>query len=140
MAETVQRQPLGITELVLRDAHQSLLATRMRIDDMLPIAAELDQRSGSMDVSARDLRRVELEERVGVLTGVGRGWPSAGVATVTSADIKFDHRATGCWVENDAELTVVRIAIPVLAVVEHRAAGECSGWGFRDAAEERRAE
>ncbi len=36
-------KPLGITELVLRDAHQSLLATRMRIDDMLPIAAKLDQ-------------------------------------------------------------------------------------------------
>lgn len=37
------KKPLGITELVLRDAHQSLLATRMRIDDMLPIAAKLDQ-------------------------------------------------------------------------------------------------
>ncbi|MCP5444340.1 MAG: sodium-extruding oxaloacetate decarboxylase subunit alpha [Chromatiaceae bacterium] len=36
-------KPLGITELVLRDAHQSLFATRMRIDDMLPIAAKLDQ-------------------------------------------------------------------------------------------------
>lgn len=36
-------QPLGITELVLRDAHQSLLATRMRIDDMLPIADKLDK-------------------------------------------------------------------------------------------------
>ena len=35
--------PLGITELVLRDAHQSLLATRMRIDDMLPIAPKLDK-------------------------------------------------------------------------------------------------
>ena len=35
--------PLGITELVLRDAHQSLLATRMRIEDMLPIAGKLDQ-------------------------------------------------------------------------------------------------
>jgi oxaloacetate decarboxylase alpha subunit len=34
---------LGITELVLRDAHQSLLATRMRIDDMLPIAEKLDK-------------------------------------------------------------------------------------------------
>ena len=33
---------LGITELVLRDAHQSLLATRMRIDDMLPVADRLD--------------------------------------------------------------------------------------------------
>ena len=33
---------LGITDVVLRDAHQSLLATRMRIDDMLPIAEKLD--------------------------------------------------------------------------------------------------
>jgi oxaloacetate decarboxylase alpha subunit len=38
-----EKQPLGITELVLRDAHQSLLATRMRIDDMLPICEKLDQ-------------------------------------------------------------------------------------------------
>ena len=36
-------RPLGITDVVLRDAHQSLLATRMRLDDMLPIAAQLDQ-------------------------------------------------------------------------------------------------
>ena len=38
-----EKTPLGITELVLRDAHQSLLATRMRIEDMLPIADKLDQ-------------------------------------------------------------------------------------------------
>ena len=37
------KKPLGITELVLRDAHQSLLATRMRIDDMLPICDRLDK-------------------------------------------------------------------------------------------------
>ncbi|WP_456296655.1 sodium-extruding oxaloacetate decarboxylase subunit alpha [Vibrio sp. AK197] len=35
--------PLAITDVVLRDAHQSLFATRMRIEDMLPIAAELDK-------------------------------------------------------------------------------------------------
>ena len=35
--------PVEITELVLRDGHQSLFATRMRIDDMLPIAEKLDQ-------------------------------------------------------------------------------------------------
>jgi len=34
---------LGITELVLRDGHQSLFATRMRIEDMLPIAEKLDK-------------------------------------------------------------------------------------------------
>ncbi|WP_409424717.1 sodium-extruding oxaloacetate decarboxylase subunit alpha [Pseudoalteromonas sp. RW-H-Ap-1] len=33
---------LKLTELVLRDAHQSLLATRMRLDDMLPIAKKID--------------------------------------------------------------------------------------------------
>ncbi|MBT8082193.1 MAG: sodium-extruding oxaloacetate decarboxylase subunit alpha [Gammaproteobacteria bacterium] len=37
------KNPLGITELVLRDGHQSLLATRMRIEDMLPIAPKLDK-------------------------------------------------------------------------------------------------
>jgi oxaloacetate decarboxylase alpha subunit len=35
--------PLGITDVVLRDAHQSLLATRLRIEDMLPICDKLDQ-------------------------------------------------------------------------------------------------
>lgn len=34
---------LKLTELVLRDAHQSLLATRMRLEDMLPIAEKLDK-------------------------------------------------------------------------------------------------
>ncbi len=37
------KKPIGITELVLRDGHQSLFATRMRIDDMLPIAEKLDK-------------------------------------------------------------------------------------------------
>ena len=37
------KTPLGITDVVLRDAHQSLFATRMRLDDMLPIAEKLDQ-------------------------------------------------------------------------------------------------
>ena len=33
---------IEIMETVLRDAHQCLVATRMRTEDMLPIAAELD--------------------------------------------------------------------------------------------------
>ncbi len=32
-----------ITDVILRDAHQSLIATRMRTDDMLPICDRLDQ-------------------------------------------------------------------------------------------------
>jgi oxaloacetate decarboxylase alpha subunit len=35
--------PLLITDVVLRDATQSLFATRMRIEDMLPIAEKLDK-------------------------------------------------------------------------------------------------
>ena len=33
---------VAITDVVLRDAHQSLFATRLRLDDMLPVAARLD--------------------------------------------------------------------------------------------------
>ena len=43
MSNKENNQPVEITELVLRDGHQSLFATRMRIDDMLPIAEKLDQ-------------------------------------------------------------------------------------------------
>ena len=38
-----KKKPLKITEVVLRDAHQSILATRLRIEDMLPICEKLDQ-------------------------------------------------------------------------------------------------
>ena len=38
-----KKKPLSITEVVLRDAHQSILATRLRIEDMLPICEKLDQ-------------------------------------------------------------------------------------------------
>ena len=40
---TDNARPLGITDVVLRDAHQSLFATRLRLDDMLPIAEKLDR-------------------------------------------------------------------------------------------------
>ena len=36
-------KPLRITDTTLRDAHQSLLATRMRTEDMLPIAEKIDK-------------------------------------------------------------------------------------------------
>jgi oxaloacetate decarboxylase alpha subunit len=39
----MENRPLHICDTILRDAHQSLLATRMRTDDMLPIAEKLDQ-------------------------------------------------------------------------------------------------
>ena len=34
---------IDITELCLRDAHQSLLATRMAMEDMVPACADIDQ-------------------------------------------------------------------------------------------------
>ncbi|MDN6320797.1 MAG: sodium-extruding oxaloacetate decarboxylase subunit alpha [Marinobacter sp.] len=38
-----QAKRIEITDVVLRDAHQSLIATRMRTEDMLPICDKLDQ-------------------------------------------------------------------------------------------------
>jgi pyruvate carboxylase subunit B len=36
-------KPIQVTDVILRDAHQSLIATRMRTDDMLPICDKLDR-------------------------------------------------------------------------------------------------
>lgn len=39
----VEKKPVKITETVLRDAHQSLIATRMRTEQMLPIIEKMDK-------------------------------------------------------------------------------------------------
>ena len=36
-------KPVHITDVVLRDGHQSLIATRMRLEDMLPVCDKLDR-------------------------------------------------------------------------------------------------
>jgi pyruvate carboxylase subunit B len=43
MADTSNKNPLKITDLTLRDGHQSNFATRMRTEDMLPIAEEMNK-------------------------------------------------------------------------------------------------
>ncbi|HHX55553.1 MAG TPA: oxaloacetate decarboxylase subunit alpha [Clostridiales bacterium] len=40
---SVEKRPVKITETVLRDAHQSLMATRMSTEEMLPIMDKMDQ-------------------------------------------------------------------------------------------------
>jgi methylmalonyl-CoA carboxyltransferase 5S subunit len=48
---------IEITELALRDAHQSLLATRMALDDMIPACADLDNAGyWSLECWGGDLR------------------------------------------------------------------------------------
>ena len=37
------KKPIKVTEVVLRDAHQSLLATRMTMDEMRPILPDMDK-------------------------------------------------------------------------------------------------
>lgn len=39
----MSKKRITVTDTILRDAHQSLLATRMRTEDMLPICPKLDQ-------------------------------------------------------------------------------------------------
>jgi oxaloacetate decarboxylase alpha subunit len=43
MVDKITPNPVKLTDTILRDAHQSLLATRMRTEDMLPIASKIDQ-------------------------------------------------------------------------------------------------
>lgn len=43
MTKTHPKNPLKVTDLTLRDGHQSLLATRLRTEDMVPIAEEMDK-------------------------------------------------------------------------------------------------
>ena len=43
MADNKAKKPIKITETILRDAHQSLIATRMSTEQMLPIVEKLDQ-------------------------------------------------------------------------------------------------
>jgi len=43
MKSTKNKNPLKITDLTFRDGHQSNLATRMRTEDMLPIAEEMNK-------------------------------------------------------------------------------------------------
>lgn len=43
MAEQVKKKPIKITETVLRDAHQSLIATRMSTEQMLPTVDKMDK-------------------------------------------------------------------------------------------------
>lgn len=39
----IEKKPIKITETVLRDAHQSLIATRMPTEFMLPIVDKMDK-------------------------------------------------------------------------------------------------
>jgi len=64
------RKKIELTETVLRDAHQSLLATRMRTEDMLPAAEKLDRvgywsvemwGGATFDVSLRYLKECPWE-------------------------------------------------------------------------------
>ncbi|MGN0378824.1 MAG: oxaloacetate decarboxylase subunit alpha [Butyrivibrio sp.] len=43
MADTIEKKPVKITETVLRDAQQSLIATRMTTEQMLPIVDKMDK-------------------------------------------------------------------------------------------------
>ncbi len=51
MSAAIPKKPLNITDTTLRDAHQSLIATRLRTEDMLPLAQLLD-RAGFWSVEA----------------------------------------------------------------------------------------
>ena len=70
MAE-IQKKPVKIVETVLRDAHQSLIATRMSTEQMLPIIDKMDKigyyavecwGGATFDASLRFLKEEEVDE------------------------------------------------------------------------------
>ena len=65
----IKKKPIKIVETVLRDAHQSLIATRMTTEQMLPIVDKMDQvgyhavecwGGATFDASLRFLKRGSL--------------------------------------------------------------------------------
>ena len=62
-----EKKPIKITETILRDAHQSLIATRMTTEQMMPIVDKLDKvgyhsvecwGGATFDASLRFLRKI----------------------------------------------------------------------------------
>ena len=52
------KKPIKITETVLRDAHQSLIATRMTTEQMLPIIDKMDKVGYHLMHHSDSLRRI----------------------------------------------------------------------------------
>ena len=72
-----EAKSIQVTDVILRDAHQSLIATRMRTEDMLPICEKLDQvgfwslevwGGATFDACIRFLKE-DPWERLRILTG-----------------------------------------------------------------------
>ena len=70
MAE-IEKKPVKIVETILRDAHQSLIATRMTTDQMMPIVDKMDKVGyhavecwGGATFDASQIGRASCRERV----------------------------------------------------------------------------
>ena len=82
--------PLRITDTTFRDAHQSLLATRLRIEDMEPIAARMGQPWAVLGrgVGGRDLRHHNA---------LPCGRPVGAVAHLQEADAQYPPDDAAAW-------------------------------------------
>ena len=70
MAE-IEKKPVKIVETILRDAHQSLIATRMTTEQMMPIVEKMDKVGyhavecwGGATFDARDLESSVMDSRI----------------------------------------------------------------------------
>ena len=68
-----EKKPVKIVETVLRDAHQSLIATRMSTEQMLPIVDKMDKIGyyavecwGGATFDASQIGRASCRERVSI--------------------------------------------------------------------------
>ena len=60
MAE-IEKKPVKVVETILRDAHQSLIATRMTTDEFSGILEKLDKIAGESNHSRNEVINIILE-------------------------------------------------------------------------------
>ena len=81
----MEKKPLFITDTILRDAHQSQAATRMRLEDMLP-ACELLDNMGYWSIECwRDVRLLHEILKRGSVGASARPAPSNAEDEATDA-------------------------------------------------------
>ena len=76
MADIVKK-PVEITETILRDAHQSLIATRMTTEQMLPIVDKMDK-VGYHSSSVSASKSASIRFFMIILLSVRARWPASG--------------------------------------------------------------
>ena len=108
----IEKKPIKITETVLRDAHQSLIATRMTTEQMLPIIDKMDKvgyhavecwGGATFDASLRFLKEDPWAVSSTHLNSASMNGRSGGIWTVVATGAPFTCRHS--WIQSSNSRT-----------------------------------